>query len=69
MGSGGCPTYSNVGSKKQSRMGPRGCTMSGFSQPGDVHAAFGVSNRPGAPSRGTLTLKDPATRQCRRISA
>ena len=32
-----------AGSRAGSRTGPRGCTLSGFTQPGDIHAAFGVS--------------------------
>jgi hypothetical protein len=31
-----------AGSRAGSRTGPRGCTLSGFTQPGDIHAAFGV---------------------------
>ncbi|KAF2688123.1 hypothetical protein K458DRAFT_361117 [Lentithecium fluviatile CBS 122367] len=43
MGAGAmCPVVSAAGSKRGSRMGPRGCTMSGFAQSGDVHAAFGI---------------------------
>jgi hypothetical protein len=34
---------SAAGSRAGSRTGPRGCTLSGFTQPGDIHAAFGVS--------------------------
>ncbi|KDN61558.1 putative cytochrome b5-like Heme/Steroid binding domain-containing protein [Colletotrichum sublineola] len=29
-------------SRSSSRMGPRGCSFSGFSQPGDIHAAFDI---------------------------
>ncbi|KAL0942299.1 NADPH-ferrihemoprotein reductase (cytochrome b5-like Heme/Steroid binding domain-containing protein) [Colletotrichum truncatum] len=29
-------------SRASSRMGPRGCSFSGFSQPGDIHAAFDI---------------------------
>ncbi|KAH6625494.1 hypothetical protein C7974DRAFT_455624 [Boeremia exigua] len=42
MAGGACPAGSTIGSRMGSRTGPRGCTMSGFSQPGDVHAAFGI---------------------------
>ncbi|KAJ8112822.1 hypothetical protein OPT61_g4898 [Boeremia exigua] len=42
MAGGVCPVGSTSGSKRGSRTGPRGCTMSGFAQPGDVHAAFGI---------------------------
>ncbi|KAF2790559.1 hypothetical protein K505DRAFT_377429, partial [Melanomma pulvis-pyrius CBS 109.77] len=41
-GGGVCPMGSVAGSRTASRMGPRGCTFSGFAQPGDVHAAFGI---------------------------
>ncbi|PVI02813.1 hypothetical protein DM02DRAFT_670224 [Periconia macrospinosa] len=38
-----CPAGGSVASSPRSnRMGPRGCTFSGFAQPGDVHAAFGI---------------------------
>ncbi|KAH7068435.1 hypothetical protein BKA63DRAFT_451823 [Paraphoma chrysanthemicola] len=37
-----CPAKLSVGSKGGSQKGPRGCTFSGFAQPGDVHAAFGI---------------------------
>ncbi|KAF2473623.1 uncharacterized protein BDR25DRAFT_124163 [Lindgomyces ingoldianus] len=33
-----CPMSSRPGSK----LGPRGCTFSGFAQPGDLHAAFDI---------------------------
>lgn len=42
MAGGHCPVGSAAASKSGSRMGPRGCTFSGFAAPGDVHAAFGV---------------------------
>lgn len=42
MAGGHCPAGSVTASKSGSRMGPRGCTFSGFAAPGDVHAAFGV---------------------------
>lgn len=38
-----CPAGSTAAaSMNRSRIGPRGCTFSGFAGPGDVHAAFGV---------------------------
>jgi len=46
MVSGVCPAGSALGNKRGSRTGPRGCTMAGFAQPGDVHVAFGVSSAP-----------------------
>lgn len=46
MAGGHCPAESAAASKNGSRMGPRGCTFSGFAAPGDVHAAFGVMSNP-----------------------
>ncbi|KAL6711467.1 hypothetical protein ACN47E_004401 [Coniothyrium glycines] len=37
-----CPIGASAESRRSSRMGPRGCTFSGFTQPGDIHAAFGI---------------------------
>ncbi|KAI1340878.1 cytochrome b5-like Heme/Steroid binding domain-containing protein [Xylariaceae sp. FL0016] len=46
-----CPVSGSVGAvcpagagshKASSRMGPRGCSFSGFSQPGDIHTAFDI---------------------------
>ncbi|KAI0119306.1 hypothetical protein F4814DRAFT_458635 [Daldinia grandis] len=49
-----CPVSGSVGgrcpvghagssrSRSNSRMGPRGCTFSGYGQPGDLHAAFDI---------------------------
>ncbi|KAK3900396.1 alpha subunit of putative sulfite reductase [Staphylotrichum tortipilum] len=44
MGGGGqCPAGSVAGrSRASSRIGPRGCSFSGYTQPGDIHAAFDV---------------------------
>ncbi|EUC41563.1 hypothetical protein COCMIDRAFT_105847 [Bipolaris oryzae ATCC 44560] len=42
MAGGHCPAESAAPSKNGSRMGPRGCTFSGYAAPGDVHAAFGI---------------------------
>ncbi|KAK0710137.1 hypothetical protein B0T26DRAFT_836309 [Lasiosphaeria miniovina] len=40
---GHCPAGSVAGqSRSSSRIGPRGCTFSGFTQPGDIHAAFDI---------------------------
>ena len=36
----GAPYHSQ--SRPNSRLGPRGCSFSGYCQPGDVHAAFDV---------------------------
>ncbi|KAF2844682.1 hypothetical protein T440DRAFT_493968 [Plenodomus tracheiphilus IPT5] len=38
------PAGASVRSKRESQTGPRGCTFSGFAQPGDVHEAFGTLN-------------------------
>lgn len=39
-----CPVGSVSGhSRPSSRMGPRGCSFSGYCQPGDIHAAFDAS--------------------------
>ncbi|CAI6332041.1 unnamed protein product [Periconia digitata] len=38
-----CPVAGTAtGSRRSSKIGPRGCTFSGYAQPGDVHAAFGI---------------------------
>ncbi|KAF2026478.1 hypothetical protein EK21DRAFT_74173 [Setomelanomma holmii] len=37
-----CAGKSLPGNKRGSQLGPRGCTFSGFAQPGDVHAALGI---------------------------
>ncbi|KAH8880504.1 hypothetical protein GQ53DRAFT_669759 [Thozetella sp. PMI_491] len=43
-----CPAGSDAGSvrgrstSRTSQRGPRGCTFSGFTQPGDIHAAFDI---------------------------
>ncbi|KAK3998190.1 alpha subunit of putative sulfite reductase [Cladorrhinum sp. PSN332] len=42
MAGGQCPAGSVAGSRSSSRMGPRGCTFSGYAQPGDIHAAFDI---------------------------
>ncbi|KAK4228683.1 alpha subunit of putative sulfite reductase [Podospora fimiseda] len=42
MAGGQCPAGSVSGSRSSSRMGPRGCTFSGYAQPGDIHAAFDI---------------------------
>ncbi|KAK1759846.1 alpha subunit of putative sulfite reductase [Echria macrotheca] len=39
---GHCPAGSIVGSRPNSRIGPRGCAFSGYCQPGDVRAAFDI---------------------------
>ncbi|KAF2179489.1 hypothetical protein K469DRAFT_641030 [Zopfia rhizophila CBS 207.26] len=41
---GQCPVgaISRTNSRAGSRIGPRGCTFSGFTQPGDIHAAFDI---------------------------
>ncbi|VBB80424.1 Putative Sulfite reductase, alpha subunit (flavoprotein) [Podospora comata] len=39
---GQCPAGSVAGSRSSSRMGPRGCSFSGYTQPGDIHAAFDI---------------------------
>lgn len=41
-----CPAVLASGSMRGGRTGPRGCTMSGFAQTGDIHAAFGVGSVP-----------------------
>ncbi|KAI0159617.1 cytochrome b5-like Heme/Steroid binding domain-containing protein [Xylariaceae sp. FL1272] len=40
-GTGQCPVGTS-GTRSSSRMGPRGCSFSGFTQPGDIHAAFDI---------------------------
>ncbi|KAK0615347.1 hypothetical protein B0T17DRAFT_383314 [Bombardia bombarda] len=43
MAGGQCPAGSVAGrGRAGSRMGPRGCSFSGYSQPGDIHAAFDI---------------------------
>ncbi|KAK1654596.1 cytochrome b5-like Heme/Steroid binding domain-containing protein [Colletotrichum phormii] len=45
VGGGVCPVGANKSgrqSRSSSRMGPRGCSFSGFSQPGDIHTAFDI---------------------------
>ncbi|KAI2470247.1 hypothetical protein F4781DRAFT_180953 [Annulohypoxylon bovei var. microspora] len=37
-----CPAGHASTSRSNSRMGPRGCSFSGYSQPGDIHAAFDI---------------------------
>ncbi|KAI1214787.1 uncharacterized protein F4807DRAFT_404564 [Annulohypoxylon truncatum] len=39
---GQCPVGHTNTSRSNSRMGPRGCSFSGYSQPGDIHAAFDI---------------------------
>ncbi|KAK4033607.1 alpha subunit of putative sulfite reductase [Parachaetomium inaequale] len=42
-GGGQCSAGSVAGrSRSSSRIGPRGCAFSGYTQPGDIHAAFGI---------------------------
>ncbi|KAI1496779.1 cytochrome b5-like Heme/Steroid binding domain-containing protein [Biscogniauxia marginata] len=41
-GRGICPAGAAVSKRSNSRMGPRGCSFSGFCQPGDLHAAFDI---------------------------
>ncbi|KAI2621760.1 hypothetical protein GGR54DRAFT_78796 [Hypoxylon sp. NC1633] len=39
---GNCPVGHASSTRSNSRMGPRGCTFSGYCQPGDLHAAFDI---------------------------
>ncbi|KAF2451420.1 hypothetical protein P171DRAFT_5856 [Karstenula rhodostoma CBS 690.94] len=39
---GACSRSAPGSNSRSSRIGPRGCTLSGFAQPGDLHAAFGI---------------------------
>lgn len=42
---GRCPASgktSKSSTRAASRVGPRGCSFSGYSQPGDIHAAFDI---------------------------
>ncbi|KAI0596770.1 cytochrome b5-like Heme/Steroid binding domain-containing protein [Biscogniauxia sp. FL1348] len=41
-GRGRCPAGATSSKRSNSRMGPRGCSFSGFCQPGDIHAAFDI---------------------------
>lgn len=42
MGGGRCPAGAH-GQTANRRVGPRGCSFSGYTQQGDLHAAFDVS--------------------------
>lgn len=70
-GRGRCPAgaaASGRQSRSSSRMGPRGCSFSGFSQPGDIHAAFDVSQWV---FDGLITLTvslDPSRSRCRGVA-
>ena len=63
MAGGHCPAESAAASKNGSRMGPRGCTFSGYAAPGDVHAAFGVIANPTHSEMPLLMMIDTTTCQ------
>lgn len=66
-----CPAGSIAGrSRSSSRIGPRGCSFSGYTQPGDIHAAFDVGwHGPYLILGPELTMPDPERSRPRRLVA